>query len=352
MAIYSVPFLYIRADADSKIGIGHVMRCLALAQAWKKTTGNVIFLGRIDSDDLRQRIKKEGFDLIPVSAPTGTTEDIAEVLNTIQQYSRPERSWLVLDGYDFVKDYQIAMSEAGHRLLVIDDDARHLEYHADILLNQNINSKQLSYSLPRDCKLLLGTRYVLLRNEFLIQRPLERPIAPIAKRILITLGGADPSQATLKSITALGSVKNIDHEIRVLVGPANPHLTAIQTAALDFSGKMTVISNTEKMPDMIAWADLGISAGGSTCWELAFMGLPFVVIVLSDNQARIAQGLHQANVAVSCGEHRNLSIDRLGQEVLSLIQDEKRRKKMSSNGKVLVDGLGPRRVVDEMLGYL
>ena len=155
--------LLIRADADTHIGIGHVMRCIALAQAWQHQGGDVTFLSHCHSDRLRQWIIDEGFELISIEKPHPDTSDLSFTLNKLSTDSL----WLVLDGYYFTPDYQKAIRENGYKLLVIDDMAHLDHYHADILLNQNIHSSSLPYSCTRDTVKLFNSQYVLLRREFL-----------------------------------------------------------------------------------------------------------------------------------------------------------------------------------------
>ncbi|HBE44959.1 MAG TPA: hypothetical protein DDW17_05780 [Deltaproteobacteria bacterium] len=105
-------------------------------------------------------------------------------------------------------------------------------YHADILLNQNIYAPELNYSCDEDTILLLGSRYVLLRKEFLKYKDFKRTIPKKAKNILVTLGGADPDNVTLKVIKALNLMGDPDIEVKVVVGPANPHIKSLHKALL------------------------------------------------------------------------------------------------------------------------
>jgi UDP-2,4-diacetamido-2,4,6-trideoxy-beta-L-altropyranose hydrolase len=96
------------------------------------------------------------------------------------------------------------------------------------------------------------------------------------------------------------------------------------------------------------WADIAVSGAGSTCWELAYMGLPFVVIALSPDQRGIAQALSESEVAISLGWHANLSTERVGDALHDLLNDHERRVTMSERGRKLVDGRGAARVVQAL----
>ena len=198
----------------------------------------------------------------------------------------------MLDGYHFDPAYQKAIREAGYRLLVVDDTAHLPAYHADVLLNQNIYAPQLTYSYDPHTVLLLGPMYALLRPEFLVWKEWERHIPDTARHILVTLGGGDSDNVTLKVIQALHDIRLPDLEIRVIVGPANPHRDSLVAAIEHGPHSVELLFDVTDMPGLMAWADIAVSAAGSTCWELLFMGLPSLVGVLADNQVPIAEDCH------------------------------------------------------------
>jgi RimJ/RimL family protein N-acetyltransferase len=105
------------------------------------------------------------------------------------------------------------------------------------------------------------------------------------------------------------------------------------------------------MSGLMAWADAGVSAAGSTCWEMAFMRLPLILIVTAENQTGIAAGLDEAGCAVNLGWFGQVSESDLADNVSELLFDEKRRGKMSEAGSKIVDGRGADRVI-ETLGLI
>ena len=207
------------------------MRCLALAQAWKGQVGAVVFLSSYSSEVLIRRIRNEGFELLPIEPPPGTlSTDPDNTLNRLADMVSESASdqWVVLDGYHFSPQYQKTLQDAGYRLLVIDDYNHQPRYYADILLNQNIDAEHVCYTCNNDTLLLLGTRYVLLRSEFLRSKRAESKQPPIARKILVTLGGADPDNVTLKVVQALRGIDIPGLEAKVVIGPANPNRALIQ----------------------------------------------------------------------------------------------------------------------------
>lgn len=345
-SVTSHKHILIRADANTQMGIGHLMRCLAIAQAWQANGGNATFLSACESDALRQRVASAGIGFIPLER---AHPDSADLGMTLAQLERLDSSWLVVDGYHFDPAYQQSVRTPGYRLLVIDDTAHLPYYHADVLLNQNIKAERLAYRYDPDTLLLLGTSYALLRPEFLSWRGWHRCIRDVARQVLVMMGGGDPDNVTMKVIQALQQVDIPDLKAKIVVGPANPHLEILCQAARSSGGRIEIMADVSDMPELMAWADVAVSAGGSTCLELAFMGLPTVVLVVAHNQRETTEGLQKAGAAVSLGWHERVDGERITDEITALCRDPDQRRELSQNGRRLVDGRGTERLLGLML---
>ena len=337
--------LIIRADASTQIGAGHLMRCLALAQAWKDAGGEVTFITACRSEGLLQRLRDEEFDikLLPSAYP-----DTADWNITRGILAGHPGGWLVLDGYNFDDAYQQMVKEAGHRLLVIDDMAHLKHYYADILLNQNLHAEQLHYSCEPYTRLLLGTHYVLLRREFLAWKEWHRKIPEVARRVLVTLGGGDPENNTLKVIQALQEVGIPDLEATVVIGASNPHAGVLEQAAKQSCIPIHMVRDAKNMPELIAWADAAVSGGGSTSWELLFMGVPSLFLIVADNQRYIAEYVGNQGFGKNLGLAQNISTESLTEAITSLAKNFNLRATISQKVGQIVDGQGAQRVVSTM----
>jgi UDP-2,4-diacetamido-2,4,6-trideoxy-beta-L-altropyranose hydrolase len=338
--------LLIRADANARMGIGHLMRCLALAQGWRSQGGQVTFVTACESDSLRQRLSEEGFRTVTLRHCHPHPSDWDTTSEVLADHPG---AWVVLDGYHFDPAYQSRIKTADHRLLVIDDMAHLDHYYADVVLNQNIHAETLDYVCEPFTCLLLGTRYVLLRREFWPWREWEREIPEVARKVLITLGGGDPDNQTLKVIRALQRVDVDGLEATVVVGASNPHFREVESAASGWRG-IRLVRNVSNIPELMSWADMAVTAGGSTCWEIAYFGLPSVLLVLAENQREIAEGLHRADVSLNLGWYEEVTRERVAEALSNLISDRRRRQQMSHNGNNLVDGKGAERVVLTVIG--
>jgi len=339
-AFPSPGYLVIRADAGSRIGSGHIMRCIALAQGWRRGGGDVIFVCAEITPSLEARLGAERFSVHHLKAEPGTTEDANRTIETFVEQRHSEPSWLVCDGYQFGGTYQRAIKAAGPRLLIMDDYGHAEHYSADLVLNQNLSAREELYENRASyTRLLLGTRYVLLRKQFLAYRNWSREIVPVACKVLVTLGGADPDNVTAKVIEVLSS---LDVDVKVIVGGSNPHFENLKSKIENRRSKIELLVGPDDMPDLMAWADVAIAAGGTTSWELAFMGLPSLVFVLANNQRAVVDALDTARVS------RKTAIDDLADDLITLLADAEGRHALSEHGRKLVDGLGVSRVLSHL----
>ncbi|MCL6557907.1 MAG: UDP-2,4-diacetamido-2,4,6-trideoxy-beta-L-altropyranose hydrolase [Firmicutes bacterium] len=335
--------LIIRADANTRIGTGHLMRCLALAQAWQDHGGKAVFITACDSPALKQRLWNEGFDVVELQCAHPDPADLKTTMNVLAVHPG---AWVVLDGYHFDSTYQRLVKEAGHRLLVIDDKAHLDRYYANIVLNQNIHAHNLHYFCEPYTRLLLGTKYVLLRREFWPWRNYKREVPEVAKKVLVTMGGSDPDNVTLKVIRALNQIDIPHLEAVVVVGPSNPHRETLRRAAESSPLSISLVENVEDMPELMAWADIAISAGGTTVWELAFLGVPMLIVMLAENQQGITEGLSVLTIAEKLGCSDEINVEKIAWVMQDLAQSRERRAFMSEKGRQIVDGYGVARVID------
>lgn len=336
----NAPLLLIRADAGPDIGTGHVMRMIALAQQWRAAGGRVTFLSRCEFPGLRQRIQNEGFaqDVMPQAKQQST--DLARTLDAASQ-----AAWVALDGYHFDPGYQKALRDAGHRTLVLDDNHHWPEYHADILLNQNIGAEDRAYRLNGDALQLLGLRYALLRQEFLRNPGRARACADSASRVLISLGGAPPPEAVRTVIHGLLAIDRSDLETVIVGHLPNDARRELQSLLDKAPLRARLDGSKADMPDLMAWADVGIFAAGSTCWEAAFMGLPMLVGTTADNQEANALALAEQGLAETLGPWRQCPPQAIAGSLAALLGGAPLRRTRGHALRRRVDGLGAERTV-------
>ncbi|MEL7227208.1 MAG: UDP-2,4-diacetamido-2,4,6-trideoxy-beta-L-altropyranose hydrolase, partial [Cyanobacteria bacterium J06576_12] len=345
--------IIIRADASPQIGTGHVMRCLALAQAWlEEGNEKVTLLTAALSPALDARLQVEGVQVIYL--PDLPTKPIfpgsqCDAEKTVAQAQEAQASWVVVDGYQFGSDYQQTIKAAGLKLLLIDDYGHAKHYCADLVLNQNVYARASLYeSRTADTQLLLKTRYALLRKEFWPWQLWRRNVPSTAQKVLVTLGGSDPDNVTLKAIQALQQIETTGLEVTVVVGGSNPHYaqlqSQVQTSLRSSECAITLQRNVTNMPALMAWADVAICAGGGTAWELAFMGLPSLMVILAENQRLVAETMDALGVSINLGWHCFIRPEQLTVQISQLLTQSQKRQRMVANAQNLVDGKGARRL--------
>jgi UDP-2,4-diacetamido-2,4,6-trideoxy-beta-L-altropyranose hydrolase len=337
----SLDNILFRADASSAIGSGHVMRCLALANAWQHAGGRVCFLTAENIDALDERFAQENVRQERAAVQPGTPEDAEQ---TVELARRLEASWVVVDGYRFKPDYIHQLKISGVRVLMLDDDARFDYYEADVVLNQNIDASPESYQRASSTRLLLGAKYVLLRPEFLAERP-RKEFAGVARKFLVTMGGSDSENVTAAVVRALPRLGN-DFEATVVVGGGSPHHESLQALVGRLPVKVRLERSLANMAPIMGWADVAIAAPGGTCWELAFLGVPMILITLSRDQERNAASIGNIGAALTLGWHANLSEREISDAIKSVMNSANERRAMSERGRRLVDGQGAARVAE------
>lgn len=361
-AMNPISLLPIRADASAEMGTGHVMRMLALAQAWRDVKkrdagdpGRVCFVCAQLPEALEQRLHREGCEVVRIDAKPGSEKDLEQTLAALT----PRRSdaathphphtptWFVLDGYAFGLMYQRAIRAAGYRLLLVDDYNHLPEYECDLLLNQNIGAEEYTFRTNADAELLLGPRYALLRHEFLLARKTiaPRPVSSCPRNVLVTMGGSDLHGMTRNVVAALVEQEGEPLHIKVVAGAAATISESELGVRTNNGHEIELLRNVEDMPSLMQWADIAVSAAGSTCWELLCFGVPTLVVIVAENQERIARSLQERGLAINLGWYNEWDSGRVAEQVKSLFANVEQRRLMGLAAVNTVDGCGAERVV-------
>lgn len=344
----------IRADASAAIGMGHVTRCLALAQQLRASGVSVEFVCRDAAGDLLSAIETaHGFKVSCLPADVADwRDDLSGTLGLACRDSRPD--WIVVDHYQLDARWEKGAKENCGRLLAIDDIADR-DHGSDLLLDQNLHAApeaRYRNRVPQACRMLLGPRFALLRSEFNAWQGWRRDIPPRATRVLVTLGGGDAEDVTSTVLTGLAQIAEFPLEIHALAGSGHPRWAQLQTLAARLGGegrhRIVLERHSDRMPELMAWADVAVTGGGSTAWELAFMGLPSLLITLSEDQRPNVAALAAAKLGVDLGDYRELQAATVAAQGARLAADGERRAGMCRELRELVDGRGAERVTAAM----
>lgn len=337
--------LLIRADANAEIGVGHVMRCIALAQAWRDHGGRAIFALARGARELESRICSHGGEAASIDGEPGTQQDASALLKLAEYY---RADWVVLDGYSFSSEYRQGLEAANSSLLIIADGGQIVRGACDIIVDPD----PVSADQPREgeacAEVLLGSQYALIRREFLEATPASQVAPEKAKRILVTLGGGDFHNVSLQLLRAFERICDLELDLTVIVGPSNPHLASLREFAGRCRHSVQLLSAVANMPELMAQADMAVTAGGGTCYELAFLGVPMLLITTARNQERFVQALYTASAGFDAGRYSSIGDEKLAVSLRKLICDQHLRNRLAENARRMVDGKGAERIVAKM----
>ncbi|MDA1353898.1 MAG: UDP-2,4-diacetamido-2,4,6-trideoxy-beta-L-altropyranose hydrolase [bacterium] len=354
----------IRVDSSMLIGSGHVMRCLTLSKALRSRGHHVTFICRELPGNLIYLIKENAFDceILAFSKEETDlylTQKIADnysewlgvtltqdATETYIALSTISVDFLIVDHYSIDSSWEHFVKPLVKHVLVIDDLAnRH--HDCDILLDPNFYKEFSSRYQPwinSGCRALLGPSYALIRNEFnavRLQRAQKNSQKFSVKRILVYMGGADPKNITKSVLCALHPESDKFDHIDIILGSINPWKESLQT---EFSTQPFHIHvQPSHYVNLLAQADLAISAGGSACYERIFIGLPSIVIPIAENQMALSSDLHEIGAHLMCPNlDENLQFSRL------IATIERQYEPMQKCMSALIDGNGIERVISEI----
>jgi len=263
-----------RSDSSSTVGTGHIMRDLVLAK--RLGSKSVVFAVRDLEGNINHKIVEAGYALEIVGS-----NDIEEFISLVKKYN-PQM--IVIDSYAIDVEYEKNLKKLfpNTTLLVLDDNYK--PHHCDILLNHNFYSDVTKYDglLPKNCTLWCGKKHTLLRDEFEIEKGgkvLKR--RGKTKSILLSLGGSDPKNITLKLLKIVRKYNNI-HTLTVTTS-ANKNLKKLESFTR-YKKNITLIINSNNMANLMKNSDFAIITPSVTVNEALFMGLPFLAIKTANNQ--------------------------------------------------------------------
>jgi UDP-2,4-diacetamido-2,4,6-trideoxy-beta-L-altropyranose hydrolase len=339
--------LLLRADADPILGAGHVVRSLALAQAWRDRGGVAAFVGRCANPWLCNLLRREGLEVHPLEASYPDARDLEGTLAAAAHLDASGPAWVAVDGYRFDGPYHRALRQSGLRVVVVDDLAHLPAYDVDLVVNPNPSSEELTYRLNSETLLFAGPQAALLRREFRAARATHVPTPARANRFLVLTGGGDAARTGPRLLDAIRAAGWGDGEGRFVVGPLDTS-EDVSGAVEALGPGWRVVRGADDMPALMSWADLALTAGGGAVLELASVGTPAVAVATASNQAANTRSLAHIGALQLLGPGGDLSPERAAPLLRRIRDDAEARGRMSSLGYQMVDGSGAERVARAM----
>ena len=333
--------LLIRADANADIGVGHVMRCLGLAQHWQAQGGRIIFILAQSNPALEKRLQLENFETQILNTISGSLED-AHL--TAQIIRKTGSKILLADGYHFKQNWFAVLRKESVKLALWTDYLQDLFLPIDLLLNQNPHATVAEYqSMAPEANVLAGLNYLVLRKEFLSRPELRKCRNHGVKKLLITLGGADSANDSSKILAVLKTTTHSLSKISLVVGHNNSKFDELSKEAKSLPF-VTIEKAKEDFAQYSQEFDLAITAAGATLWELGYLGLPSLAYIVADNQVPLAQSIQSLGMGVNMGWNSEFRADLLINTLEGLFTDPLRLETMSKNALSVIDGQGGARV--------
>ena len=300
-----------RTDSSLEIGTGHVMRCLTLAAALLERGAHCSFVCRELKGNLIDLIEQRGFSVASLPSPASEEIDFGtdtpfhahwlgvdwqtDASQTYDAIDKTPVDWIVVDHYALDARWEKLLRVSCKNILVIDDLADRT-HDCDLLLDQNLGRNLEDYSnlIQSDPRFLIGPKYALLRPEFVNSRvtSLLRRKDPRFNRVLITLGGVDQHNISMKILDVLAGC-NLPSltEVSVILGSTAPWIEQVKARALEMVIPTEVLVSVNNMAEQMIRADLIIGGGGATTWERCALGVPTITINLASNQNAVAQAM-------------------------------------------------------------
>jgi len=333
-----------RVDASTDMGTGHVVRCLTLADALSEAGWRCAFACRPGTVEAVPSLTSADHFLLELDGAEAAEPQILA------------RRWphgvelLVVDHYGLDAAFTRACRPWARRILVVDDLAER-RHDCEILLDQTLGRSEGDYRhlVPGSCRLLLGPQYALLRPQFAAARRealARRAAAKPVRRILVSFGGTDPSDATSLALRALAESR-LDVEVDVVLGRAAAHLAAVSALAARLPQRTAVHVGVADMAALMRDGDLAIAAAGTSAWERCCLGLASIVIPVAGNQQANAAALTAAGAARVLPGTAAVDPAAIARALERLSEDGDARAAMSAAAAGACDGLGARRLVLE-----
>jgi spore coat polysaccharide biosynthesis predicted glycosyltransferase SpsG len=320
------------------MGLGHLVRCLALADELHENHGVAVSFAMRASPLASEMVKRRSYPIL--HPPDGAVFDQESWLRDC--ILKLGAQILVVDVRDDLSKAALsALAEKGTMIAVLDDlsDRR---WAADLAFYPPVPQvEKVDWSGFRG-KLCIGWEWVVLRPQFAQSAPLRKSSKC---SLLIAMGGSDPAGLTLKAVRALERLDE-DFESTIIVGAGFCHRQALGDLLGRTRRRFTVREDVSEMSAAMAHADLAVCSFGMTSYELAAMGVPAVCVCLTEDHAESASALVAAGMGISVGVDGQDTETRLAAAVEGLLVDRNARAQMSARARKLVDGRGARRIAE------
>lgn len=334
---------YFRTDGNQEIGIGHIMRCLSIAEAFRKRGDDSVFI--VADEAVENMIKRRCFRTICLNTKWNCLDFETDVI--CREIQNRGIDALILDSYFVSQKYLEKLSKITKTVYI--DDLNSFIYPVNLLINYNIYAPEFNYrqrykAASLKTEFALGCKYVPLRDKFV---KVSRKTAEKVKKIFITTGGTDKYNVAGKLLEKL-RMENwfAETDYYVIIGKFNVNKENLARRWKD-CGNVYLLYDVNDISLYMKECDLAITAGGVTVYELMACGIPSVSYIIADNQLNAAKTLSRQNLIACAGDVRSdlsAAVDNVVREIVYLRNDVSLRNEISRRMQDTVDGLGSQRL--------
>lgn len=327
----------IRCDGHPDIGLGHVVRCLAIARSLRDRLGIGIVFAMADRAPGPEMVREAGF---PVELSDG---EESEPLWLEEVLTRRRANGLLLDIRTDLAAGSIRDWRRKGILIAVLDDGSERRLCADLAFYPPVPQVDEMDWTDFTGVRLSGWEWIPLRADFDRKLP---PPANQTPRVVITMGGSDPAGLSLLALNALQRL-DVPLNARLILGRSFAHGPQLAQLLPNLRIPVTILENVNNMPEALADADLAVASFGVTAYEMAALGIPTILLSLTDDHACSARALHQAGMATSLGNHADVTEGQLADAIRNLLSDPEALRTMRA-ACVFIDGKGADRIADRL----
>jgi UDP-2,4-diacetamido-2,4,6-trideoxy-beta-L-altropyranose hydrolase len=323
------PRVYFRADGNAQIGLGHVIRSLALADMLKNDF-DCHFIIQTPLPSIKEQILTSCLGIIELDVEKELIIEAVKISESIEP-----GEIIVLDGYNFITAYQKVFKDKGIKVVCI-DDIHAYHFVADAVINHAPNLQPSAYSIEAHTKLCLGLDYSLLRAPFLEVAVQDRSIIQI-ENAFICLGGSDFNNITIKILQDLKNNKLQLKKLHIVLGGANLYKEEVkQFASANIKSQVFFYENlsASEISDVMKKADIGIVPASSILYEATAVKMPVISGFYVNNQINVYEGFKALGLIFGVGDMNKFTgysnlINSLNNEKITNVL---KRQKLYNNG--------------------
>lgn len=346
----------IRTDGAHAIGMGHIYRCVCLAEALPAEGIEPLFAVRLTTEAALDLLDGKRLPYLRLPESMDWQEELS-VLSGLRA------SGILLDlshRETFARVAGIpAYTEGLKRLfagVALIDGLKgtalleHSTPHVDLTVTPYFGAENLSPEGRKGFRHLAGERYMVFHPDFAGAR--RSGIADKALKVLVTMGGADPFHLTERALRGIGILARDlpGLELRIVLGPSftEESRQAITALAESLAAKCDLIQSPKSLAEHMLWADAAVSASGLTKYELALTGTPSALLSIDEEHAEANRLFAKAGTCLDMGRHDLVEPEEIARIFGALLADAAQRRALSEKGMALVDAEGAARIADEL----